>query len=842
MLMTRLIPALLALAATACASQPSLSEEPIMAEQPAAPELTLERLYASPSLSGPSPRGVKFSPDGTRVTFLKAREDDQNRFDLWQFDVATGAQSMLVDSTLLEPEEVELSEEEKALRERKRIAGSRGIVSYDWGTADTILVPLGGDLHLVALGENGPEVCQLTETDAFEYDARVSPDGSRVSFVRDGAVYAIELATGKETRLTPLAEPEKAISYGVAEFVAQEEMSRYTGYWWSADGNYVAYTRVDESTVDIIPRFDIAAEEVTVIEQRYPRAGRPNAVVDLFVRDMETGAVHEVTWRREDWGPATDQYLARVNWAGSALVVQVVNREQTEIRATQHWPETLFAREAFYDEEQENWVNLNSDFKVLASEPGNIHRQGEITLLTSMENEGYRNIVEVSPDGLRPVVMLDDWAVDSLLGLDREKGLIFFTGYKDTPLERHLYAVPLPMSAKELGERGLEQLPDSPCIDLEPQSARLMKSCPVPARLTEAGKSWSVTMSPDGKSFVGTSSSPTQPSQTGLYRFLSEEEKWDAFAEAGGGAQSSDTHPCEDLAPGSAALQVYCGSQTQLIAWIEENALDERHPYFPYLAEHTVPEYGTLKAEDGKTLYYSIQTPPDFDPVKQYPVIIEVYGGPHAQTVTRNWERMSDQYLTREGYIVFRLDNRGSSNRGKAFEDVIYRRTGGPEVRDQLVGVDWLKAQPFVDPDRIAIQGWSYGGYMTLMTILQAPEGTFAAAVSGAPVTDWSLYDTFYTERYMDTPQDNAEGYEASSVFPYVDNLTTPLLLIHGMADDNVTFDNSTRLMAALQEAGKPFELMTYPGQRHGIRGEALQIHLMKTRMAFLNRMLQPEK
>ena len=183
----------------------------------------------------------------------------------------------------------------------------------------------------------------------------------------------------------------------------------------------------------------------------------------------------------------------------------------------------------------------------------------------------------------------------------------------------------------------------------------------------------------------------------------------------------------------------------------------------------------------------------------------------------------------------------GSYNRGKTFEDVIYHRTGGPEVRDQLVGVDWLKSQPFVDADRIGLQGWSYGGYMTLMILLQAPDDTFAASVSGAPVTDWSLYDTFYTERYMGTPQDNADGYEASSVFPYIDNLNSPLMLIHGMADDNVTFDNTTRLMAALQEKGKHFELMTYPGQRHGIRGEALQTHLMKTRMAFLDRYLKAD-
>ena len=323
----------LAFLLTACSAGMSAQSTPetnqLAAKTSTEETLTIERLYASPSLSGPTPRGVKFSPDGKRVTFRKAREDENNRFDLWQFDVATGEQSLLVDSKILEPEEIELSEEEKALRERKRIAGSKGIVSYDWGTAGTILVPIGGDLHLITLTEGGPDARQLTDTDAFEYDAKVSPGGRYVSFVRDGAVYAIDLENGEESRLTPEAEPDKAIAYGVAEFVAQEEMSRYTGYWWSPDARYLAYTRVDESTVDIIPRFEIAAEDVTVVNQRYPRAGRPNAIVDLFVRDMETGEVTEVAWRRDDWGPATDQYLARVHWGSDDLVsFELVNRSR----------------------------------------------------------------------------------------------------------------------------------------------------------------------------------------------------------------------------------------------------------------------------------------------------------------------------------------------------------------------------------------------------------------------------------------------------------------------------------------------------------------------------------
>lgn len=744
-----------ALGLAACSQAPQAQTAPTQSEANVSGSLPLERLYQSPSLSGASPRALSFSPDGKLVTFLKPRVDDAARLDLWAFDVATGEASMLVDSRILEPKDVELSEEEKALRERQRIAGVKGIARYDWGTETTILVPIGGDLHLIDLSSGQAQARQLTQTDAFEYDAKVSPAGKYVSFIRDGALYAIELATGTERRLSPAGDASKARSYGTAEFVAQEEMSRYTGYWWSPDDSYVAYTRVDESTVDIVPRFDIAADSVSVIEQRYPKAGRPNAVVDLFVRDMGTGDATEVKWRRDDWGPATDQYLARVNWVQDRIIVQAVDRDQQHLvylaATTDGQQVTEVDRET-----HDTFVNLSYDF-----------RTADAGTFRTDEKTGFRHI-QFTPDESDDTryITSGDWVVSSISRIIEDT--VYFTGHKDTPLERHLYSVSV-----SGGE---------------------------PTRITPLGSSWGITMSPDGQSYIGTSSSPTQPTQTGLYKI-----------------------------------------DGTLITWIEENKLDASHPYFPYLKDHTVPEYGTLKAEDGQDLYYSIQLPPNFDKTKQYPALVEVYGGPHAQMVTRNWERMSDQYYSREGYIVFRLDNRGSDNRGRKFEDAIYRRTGGPEVRDQLVGVDYLKSLPYVDGDRVGIQGWSYGGYMTLMTLLQAPEGTFAAAVTGAPVTDWSLYDTFYTERYMDTPQDNADGYEASSVFPYLDNLSSPLLMIHGMADDNVVFENSTRLYAELQAKGKQFEMMTYPGQRHGIRGQDLQTHLMRTRMAFLNRHLKPE-
>ena len=219
-------------------------------------------------------------------------------------------------------------------------------------------------------------------------------------------------------------------------------------------------------------------------------------------------------------------------------------------------------------------------------------------------------------------------------------------------------------------------------------------------------------------------------------------------------------------------------------------------------------------------------------------MIVYVYGGPAAQTVTRAWAPDVQQYLAQQGYVVFSLDNRGTPRRGVAFGGALYGRQGTVEVDDQRAGVAWLRQQPWVDGDRIGVHGWSNGGYMTLMLLAKASED-YACGVSGAPVTDWALYDTHYTERYMGHPATNPEGYREASVFTHLDGLTSPLLLIHGMADDNVLFLNSTRLMSALQARGTPFELMTYPGAKHGLSGADAR-HRYRTSLSFLSRCLTP--
>ena len=275
-----------------------------------------------------------------------------------------------------------------------------------------------------------------------------------------------------------------------------------------------------------------------------------------------------------------------------------------------------------------------------------------------------------------------------------------------------------------------------------------------------------------------------------------------------------------------------------MVEWLEHNELNAQHPYANYAKDHLPTEYGSIKAHDGQTLYYSMIKPANFDATKRYPVFLFTYGGPHSQRVTRQWGNLFNQYMAQQGFVVFVLDNRGSSRRERAFTDVIYGNLGAHEVEDQLTGIDWLSKQSFVDPKRVGVFGWSYGGFMTLR-LLEAGSDKIAMGVSVAPVTDWALYDTHYTEQFVGaTPQSDPAAYERSGVFAHLDGLKSPLLLVHGMADDNVLFTNSTRLIDALVNRNVRFELMTYPGAKHGISSRAGQRHVYGLIEAFFKKHL----
>ena len=714
-----------------------------------AKSLSLERIFDDPSLSGKSPVQLKFSPDGSRVTYLQGKTDDYNRYDLWEYNLEDNTNRVLVDSAELFSGPENLSDEEKARRERQRIFG-KGILEYTWSTdGKALLFPLNGDLYYYDLASAKSK--KLTNTDAFETDARFSPKGNYVSFIREQNLYALALNSGKEIQLSQ--DGGGVIKNGMAEFVAQEEMSRMTGYWWSGDETKIAYTRVDESPVKEAIRNEIYADEVKLFNQRYPFTGTDNVKIQLGVVKLND---QHVDW--VDLGKDEDIYIARAKWLkdSKTLSYQWQNRSQQTLELRFYDSESKKQKVAL-TENSDTWINLHFDLVFLKDKKH---------FVWASERDGFKHLYLYRTNGqLVRQITSGDWAVDSLKGIDEKKGIVYFAGRKDTPLESHLYSAPL-------FKKG-----DS-------------------KRITEEGQYHNVVLAKDNKTFIDTSSSVNKPK--------------------------------------SAALRKVNG---EFITWLEENKLDNSHPLTPYLSNLATPEYGTLKADDGQIMHYRLFKPTNMSAGKKHPVIVNVYGGPHAQRVTNSWrsKNLYFQYMAQQGYVIFQLDNRGSYNRGKKFEDAIYKNLGDVEVSDQIKGVEFLRTLDYVDAKRIGIYGHSYGGYMALMTMFKAGD-YFTAGVSGAPVTDWALYDTHYTERYLGHPDTNAKGYEASAVFPYTDGLKGPLMIYHGMADDNVLFTHATKLFKQLQDSEKQFEMMTYPGSKHSLRGKQVQTHLHQTITNFFNR------
>ena len=256
-----------------------------------------------------------------------------------------------------------------------------------------------------------------------------------------------------------------------------------------------------------------------------------------------------------------------------------------------------------------------------------------------------------------------------------------------------------------------------------------------------------------------------------------------------------------------------------------------------HLNEYVLPltEFPEIKAHDGATLYARMVKPVEFDPRKKYPVLVDVYGGPHVQLIQNRFGDTSllDEYLAERGYIIWSLDNRGAWGRGHAWETPIFENMGRHELDDQLAGIDYLKSLSFVDARRIGIFGWSYGGYMTLYALTHAP-GVFKCGIAGAPVTDWKFYDSIYTERYMRTPQENPQGYKTSSPLEAASQLRARLFLVHGTSDDNVHMQNSMQFDEALIKAGIPFDLYIQPGEKHGFSSRASRAYLEKRLAMFI--------
>lgn len=716
--------------------------------------LTVERLFGNPPLTVTAPSELKFSPDGSFATCLRPATDDRERLDLWRIDLESGELSLLLDARTLATVEgtsgsgtptSTLTEAEKAERERKR-QFSGGITWYAFAPrGNRLLIPHNGIGYLFELDTQ--EIARCTPAGTRQTDFHFSPRGRYLSYVRDNDLYCCDIEAGREWAIT--TDGGELIANGIADFIAAEEMHRFEGHWWSEDESRIAYTRVDESPVEISRRYEIDAETVKVIEQRYPFAGATNASVTLYLYSLAEGRTSKI-----DYPTAADDYLARVDWAGTALAVQTQSRDQQTLHLDFFDPETG-VRRRMLTETSNTWVNLHDNFR---------HLDAKRFLWTS-ERDGASRLYLYDSGAVRNLSS-GSGRINDIIAADKTQ--VLCTGWSDSPLEQHLFR-----------------------INIDDASTRTLTRTP----------GWhEASADRCGKRVLLRSTDAETPGYLQLLDLESGTTR-DLFR--------------QPLAPG--------------------------HPYHPFIDAHCPPEFGTLEAEDGQTLHYRLTrpnaAPSGNDPSTRSPLVVYVYGGPGAQRVRNEWAPLMLQLFAQRGIGVLELDNRGSSNRGREFEAPIYRRMGNAEVRDQALGARFAQSLNWVDPERIGVFGHSYGGYMTLMCLAQEPD-LFKAGVAVAPVARWELYDTHYTERYLATPAQNPDGYERSSVLPWLDTLRGRLLVIHGMADDNVLFTHTTLLIRTLQSMNVSFEMMAYPGSKHSLQEQDVSIHRFNLILDFFERSL----
>ena len=695
------------------------------------PRLTLADLHRLPLPGMDAPVKLTFSPDGRWLGFLHVA-DGSNVQGLWRADVETGARSLVAGPPSGHASEESLDRTEQLRRERSR-ERALGITDYHWATAtvgDPVLcAPRGGDV-LVARGRAPGRSIGLADA----ADPRLSPHGDMLAWVAGGELHAGRLAgDGRlESSRQLTHDAGEAVTNGLAEYAAAEELGRSRGYWWSATGQAIACAHVDETGIPPFHLQHLAGEAAELEIHRYPFAGGPNARVTLRIISVDDGETHDVAL-----GAGADDYLARVVAEPSGgWLVAVLPRAQRRLR----WLRVAIDGTAhdLWTEASEPWLNLDDDTHPL--------RDGRI--LRSTERTGVRHLEIRAPDGqLDRVLTAGDWMVSGVAGVDESRGEVLFHATRDGVLERHLYAVPL-----DVGR---------PVAD--------------PERLTSEPGWHEAVVSADGRRWVDRWSSLKVPPTVVLY-----------------------------------------DRQTDASLVLHQPTM------IPATIGHRPPELTTVIAADGVTpLHAALYVPAGAsDPP---PVVVWVYGGPHSQKVANQWELTAIPWrqLMRElGAAVLVVDNRGTANRGLAFEAALAGRLGEVEVGDQLAALDQLAARGDVDGSRAAITGGSYGGFVTIRCMLRHPE-RFAAGVAWAPVVDWEGYDTAYTERYLGAPADNAEGYRSSSLRPDAGKLRGALLIQHGLIDENVHFRHTARLLSAFTEADVACDLQVFPTERHASRSQA---------------------
>ena len=624
------------------------------------------------------------------------------------------------------------------LLNEKLPAGYR-ITSVDIISPDINSVVFVRDSDLFYFSAITGNVRQLTKNSSLEMNTGFSPDSKKIAYTRDKDLYVYDLVTFREQRVT--YDASETIYNGWASWVYMEEIlgrpSAYRAFWWSPDGNRIAWLRTDEAGVPLfyLNHLDEAEGVHGQLEvTRYPKPGDPNPKVKMGIAEIAT---LKTTWVKTDYN--TDQYIAWPFWTSDSknIAIQVLNRDQNDMKYILADAVTGDYK-IIYRETSKTWVEFSEDIYVMKNGTGFILRS---------YLSGWENLYYYGWDGNLIAKLTDvPWRVTGIERVDEEKGLVYFTGTGTESTDKHYFRVRL--DGKEM------------------------------IQITKRPGTHDLLISPEGNYFIDTWSSVTDP----------------------GGIEALDKN-------GNFLREIY------------KVKLPDIDP-----AQNPKEELVRIPTSDGLFNMPALITfPVNFDPDKKYPVVFTVYGGPNSGSVSNSWNSGYPDWYAMNGIITVSVDHRGSGHFGMKGQEYLYRNLGKWEILDYEDAVKWLRTKPYTDASRVGITGSSYGGYITCLALTKGSD-YWQYGVAGSSVTDWKLYDNIYTERYMDKPVDNVAGYAESSVLGYVNKYNGKILITHGDVDNNVHLQHSIQLISKLEDDGKSFDFMLYPGGRHGWGG-AKRIH-----------------
>jgi dipeptidyl-peptidase-4 len=667
------------------------------------------------------PRSFTVSPDGSRVLFLRSRGSTDKTTCLWVYDVAERRERLLADPVALLATaggvDDALPASERARRERAREQAA-GIVGYACDASTSVIAfTLSGRLFVVDDTSGSP---RELDTGGPVFDPHPDPTGRQVAYASDGALRVVSV-DGSGDRIVA---QEDGVSWGIAEFVAAEEMGRQRGFWWAPDGETLLAARVDESRVLQWHIGDPANPDRPPNVVRYPAAGTNNAVASLALLSLD-GPRTQVIWDADAF-----PYLVTARWArGFAPLLHLAARDQRTMRIVEI-EVTTGATTVIREDTDPHW---------LALVPGVPDRLPDGRLVCTVDDADTRRLVVgdqiVTPPGLQVQAVLSRGSADILFSASRE------------PTEQHLWAY----------------FADGECTQLT--------------------------------------------SEPGVH--------------AGAGASDTLIVTSGSLATDGVRTVVRKnGCEIGVIASFAEPA-----PFSPRV---------NLSNQGRRELRTAVVWPRDHVEGALLPVLMDPYGGPGALRVVASRNAyLNSQWLADQGFAVVIIDGRGTPGRGPAWERMVAGDLATPVLDDQVDGLHALAAvEPDLDLSRVAIRGWSFGGYLAALAVLRRPD-VFHAGVAGAPVTDWRLYDTYYTERYLGTDA-SAAAYVSSSLLDDAPSLTRPLLLVHGLADDNVVAAHTLRLSSALLAAGCEHAVLPLSGITHMTSREDVAANLVKLEVQFL--------